>query len=799
MSVIDTSVVQEMTRGQKLWYTLRERRDKEPVSLERARLITASYKETDGLPIPIRRAKAFEKVVTEIPIYIDDGQLLAGDFASRPMAAEWRPDNEVESVAKEVEEGKSPYRVREEDMPLFREIYDYWKQRSLMGSFVKLTEEDEEFKKRYERGEEGAWVNSFLMMLARDPSWFVPDYQKAIKEGLLGILNDIEEELQATSMVDDASREKVYLLKAMSITVKAGLRYAKRYSVLATDMAKSAKGERKRELERIAEVCAWVPGNPARSFYEALQTLLFCHVLIFWDSRPCGTSPGRVDQYLYPYYKQDIEEEKLTKDEAIELLECLRVKLSSARDFHYSHARDALAGEADFHNCTLGGQTPDGKDATNELSYLWIEAAVRTKTPHPTLSIRVHENLSPEFAMKAAELCSLGLGYPAWFGDKTTIPYLLNRGRTLEEARDYALAGCVVHVVPHKTAGVWPIFFSMGKVLELALNDGVDPRLGKQLGPKTGRFEDFTCYDELYQSFKEQAKYFITEAAKSLNEIRLFRAAAMPQVFASCFFDDCIKRGQNALGGGCRYQDIMYLLPLGIIDVVDSLASTKQRVFEEGSVSKQELMAALKANFEGKEHIRRLLLSSHKYGNDDDYADSIAVDLYSWLTRLLDTIDACYGVKYVNAPHSVAHHGAAGKKCGALPSGRLAEVALADGAVSPCQGVDVKGPTAVIKSAGKIDQLPILGALFNMKFHPSALDTKSDLNKFLALIKTYLVDFGGKHIQFNVVSRETLLDAQAHPERYRNLIVRVAGYSALWVELDRTMQNEIISRTEHSL
>jgi formate C-acetyltransferase len=409
----------------------------------------------------------------------------------------------------------------------------------------------------------------------------------------------------------------------------------------------------------------------------------------------------------------------------------------------------------------------------------------------------MHEKLSQDFAMKAAELCSLGMGYPAWFGDKSSILYLLDKGYTLEEARDYAMAGCVVHVVPHKTAATWPINMSMPKVLELALNDGIDPRTGKQLGLKTGKFEDFN-YDDLYKAFKEQVKYILKDAA-IYNAKRLYRAAMMPQLAASLFFDDCIKRGQDPLGGGCRYQDCMYILPIGLIDVADSLAAVKQRVFEEGAVSKQELIDALKANFDGKESIRKLLLSSHKYGNDDDYADNIAADLYSWLCELMGTIDAPYGSKWVVAPHSVALHGAAGRKVGALPSGRLAGVSLADGAVSPCQGADVNGPTGVINSAGKIDQVRLLGVLLNVKFHPSALKTKDDLRNLLAFIKTYLIDYGGKHIQFNVISRETLLDAQEHPERYRNLVVRVAGYSALWVELDRTIQNEIISRTEHSL
>ena len=790
----------EMTRGQKLWAMLRDKRDKEPVSLERAKLLTASYKETEGLPTPIRRAKAFEKIVTEIPIYIDEGQLLVGDFGSRPMAAEWRPEYAVEWVIKEFESGTIFHKVKEDDVVTMKGIYDYWKHRAVRESFERYKGE-KEIKERTEMCDEGAWIFTFFQEMQDDKSWYAPNFEKAIRKGLLGILGEVEEELRLTAALDDVSRDKMYFLQALAIVLSAGIQYGKRYAALARQLAGSAEGKRKEELEMIAEVCDWVPANPARRFHEALQTMWFCELMIFLDTGGINAmAPGRVDQYLYPYYQRDIEEGKLNREEALELLECLRVKMSAGRTFRSAASRRGFTGEAMFMNCTLGGQTSDGRDATNELSYLWIEAAMRTRTPHPTLSIRWHENLSPDFAMKGAELNRLGLGFPAWFGDKTSIEYWLKKGVPLEEARDYALAGCVLHVIPHKTAACWPSIMSMPKVFELTLYDGFDPVAGKQFGVKTGRFENFKTYDELYEAYKKQVRFFLTRAAKDLNDLRLFRSALVPQLFASCLFDDCIKRGQNAAGGGSRYQQgSMYLLPIGIIDVADSLAAVKRLVFEEGLISKQELMDALRVNFEGKEDLRRLLLSAPKYGNDDDYVDSIVVDLYGWLCEALDEIDACYGSKYVCAPHSISFQGPAGRKVGALPSGRLAGVALADGGVSPCQGADSNGPTAIIKSAGKIDHVPIFGTLFNMKFHPSVLETKEDLQKFLALIKTYLGDFGGKHIQFNIIDRQTLLDAQKYPERYRNLVVRVAGYSALWVELDRHIQDEIIKRTEHDV
>ncbi len=795
-----TPAQQELTRGQKLWLMLRDKREAEPLSFERARLLTASWKETEGLPVPLRRAKAFEKIVTEIPIYIDEGQLLVGDFGARPMAAEWHPEYAVKWVEKDYESGATLRKIEDSEVAIMKELCDYWKQRAAMESYLRHIGE-KKLQEVTDMCDEGAYIYTFFQELGGDKSWFAPGFDTAIKKGLLGILAEVEEELRTAHCRDEVSRDKMWFLKALAIVLQAGIQYGRRYAALARELAKTAEGSRKTELQKIARVCDRVPANPARSFHEALQMMWFCDVLIFWDTGGSdATAPGRVDQYFYPYYERDIKEGKLTREEAIELLECFRVKMSAGRRFRSVAMRGGLTGEALFMNCTLGGQTSDGKDATNELSYLWLEAAMRTRTPHPTLSIRCHENLSPDFAMKAAELNRLGLGFPAWFGDRTTIEYLLNMGATLEEARNYTLAGCVLHVIPHKTAPAWPIIMSMPKVLDLTLHNGYDPVAGKQFGPKTGKFEDMKDYGELLEAYQKQVRFFLTRATEELNETRLFRSALVPQLFASCLVDDCIKRGQNTIAGGAHYQQgAMYQLPIGIIDVADSLAAIKKYIYEENSISRQELIDALHVNFQGKEHLRKLLLSAPKYGNDDDYVDTIVDDLYGWLCKMLGEFDACYGAKYVCAPHSLSFQGPAGKQVGALPSGRLAGVALADGGVSPCQGMDTSGPIAVIKSAGKINHTPIFGTLFNMKFLPSALKTREDLMKFLALIKTYLVDYGGKHIQFNIMDRETLLDAQKHPERYRNLIVRVAGYSALWVELDRHIQDEIIARTEHEL
>lgn len=479
------------TRGQRLWSILREKRDTEPVSLERAKLVTASYKETQGLPISIRRARAFAKIMTEIPIYIDDGQLLVGDFASRPMAAEWHPELIVEWLLRELNLGTIPYKLNAEELKTLKEICDYWKDIALKESFFRYLG-SEELEKLHPFSEEGSWIFAATIEAQTEKGWYVPNYPKAIRMGFSGILAEVEEELSRTRPLNDESFAKINFLKALGAMLRAGIRYAKRYAALARDSAKSADGNRRRELERIATVCDRVPENPARNFYEALQCMYYCHLMAYWDTKGVGIAPGRVDQYLYPYYRKDIEEGALTREEAIELLECFRVKMSAMRNLHTAFVRESASGETQFHNCTLGGQTPDGKDATNELSFLWLEAAMRTQTPHPTLSIRWHQNLSPEFAMRGAELCRLGLGYPAWFGDKASIEYLTNMGATPEEARDYALAGCVLHVIPHKTAATFPTIVNIPKVFEITLHNGVDPKLGKKIGLTTGNLESYT-------------------------------------------------------------------------------------------------------------------------------------------------------------------------------------------------------------------------------------------------------------------------------------------------------------------
>ncbi|MCL4368669.1 MAG: hypothetical protein M1337_05840 [Actinobacteria bacterium] len=785
-----------LTRGQRLWLAMLDKRRDAQLSMHRSRLVTASYKTTEGQPTAIRRAKAIASVFRGIPLYLMDDDLIAGAFAARPMAPEQFPEYDVTWVLEAFGEGGFGKVVAEEDLAELREICEYWKDRCVKSSFQSHFS-GPEIERMTEAAEGAAWVY-YILRIENEIGYYSANYEKAIKIGLRGVIAEVEAELQKTVPTDEESFGKVNLLKGMKIVLEAAIDYGKRQAALMRELAKKAQGQRKKELEKLAEICDWVPENPARTFHEAVQAMCFVHVLMSLENT-AQMSPGRADQYLYPYYKKDIEEGRLTREEAIEILECMRVKMSTQR-FRYFRSlpsQEQGSGDAQFHNVTLGGETIDRKDAVNGLSYLFLEAASRTRTPHPTLTIRFNEKTSPDFILKGLELVRLGLGFPAFFNDGPSIEYLTKQlGAPDEIARDYCVAGCVQHLPPTHSGPPHVIFLSLPKCLELAMHNGIDPKSGKQLGPATGKFEEFKSYQQFLEAFQRQVQHFSEECGRLRNLERVIRVNLFPTILTSSLVDDCVKKGKSVVGDGPRWT-FPAQTPVGIIDAADSLAAVKKCVFEDKSISRTEFLEALAANFQGKQNVQRLLLGVPKFGNDDDYVDLIAADLYEWWQNMVSNIDGPYGTKHRPMPYSISSHGPAGKRVGALPSGRLAGLSLADGSVSPCQGSDVTGPTAVLNSAGKINQLPLLGTLLNVKFHPSALRTKEDLAKLAVLIKTYF-GYGGKHIQFNVVDRATLLDAQLHPELHRDLMVRVAGYSALFTELQRAVQDEIIQRTEYA-
>lgn len=797
----------EQTRGQKLWERLRPLRDTEPVSFERAWLVTQSYKATEGMPIFLRRAAAYDSVMKNIPIYLDEDQLLCGDFASRPMCAEIFPEMTVAWIKEYMDNGdydnqpdQGWYTFEHNRKEQINEICDYWTKNAARESFYRYLGDDV-VNNLYEENEAGAWIYAASTEAQTEKGWNIPDFSRVINRGFKGLLEDVDAELAKTEIMSDVTLKQRTFLEALKSMMLSAIHFANRYAVLCRELADKAEGERKEELLNMAEICAKVPEYPAETFQEAVQSMWFCHLMIYWDSRTIGLGFGRVDQYLYPFYEKDIREGRIDREYATEILECLRVKLSSKRNVFNVTIRAALSNDSHFHNCTLGGQTPDGKDAVNELSFVWLDAAERVHTPHPTLSVRWHPQLDQKFALRCLEIVKLGMGFPAFFNDEPTIEYLLERGVTLPEARDYAIGGCVLHNVVGKTPTTWPDVMNFAKIFEMALHDGVDPRTGKQFGPHTGKFTDFKTYDDVIEAYKTQIRFFLDKTTDYLNKVSIYRGEMFPETFVSLFFDDCIAKHKSINQGGAKYLiDCYYMIPVGIVDVADSLIVLKEKVFSEHpTIGKQELIDALAADFEGYEDLWMQVNECPTFGNDVPEVDHIAADLYEWLCEEVHKYKGGYGTQYEVAPHSIAFHANMGLKVNALPSGRKAGLSLADGACSPNQGSDVNGPSAVINSAGRIDHAPIFGTLFNMKFMPAALAKVEDRKKLLALIKTYFGTYGGKHIQFNVVDRDVLIDAKAHPEKHRDLIVRIAGYSALWCELNESIQDELIARTENTL
>ena len=748
-----------------------------------------------------RRAYAFEAMMKELPIWIDDEQLLCGDMCSQPMSLEWFPELTAGWMKRYFETSSDNYIFTDKETEAeFREIAEYFSCHAVKDCYVEYMGPDWAAWVE-ETGEQGAWLLGSDGGIQAQRGWNVLDYEKAIRLGYSGIIAVLDEKISRCRGLDSEELRREQMYRCMKKELESAILFSRRYADLAESMAEKAEGQRREELLALAKVCRRVPEHPATSFHEAVQSSWFTYLMCYWDSKEAGVSMGRVDQYLYPYYKNDIEQGRLTRQEATEILECYRVKMSARRDMADNSIRQGLSGWTQFHNCTLGGQLPDGSDAVNELSYLWLDAAENCRIPHPTLSIRYHKNISQDFIERAMEVTSLGMGFPAWFGDAASIRFLEDSGVAHEDAVNYALAGCVLTVVPGRSAPTWPLVINLPKILELVFNNGIDPVSGYKLGIETGDIRSFKSYEDVCEAYKKQARAILRKSADYLNRARVYRAAVLPDVFSSIFLDDCIEKGKNSFEDAVRYHksSSMYTLPVGAINVVDSLSAIKSCVYEKRQFSLARLAEAIAANYEGYEEELYAVLHAPKFGNDDDVADNIAVRFYDWLCDEGHLIEGPYGSVYECAPHNLSFHGIMGVHTGALPNGRLSGKSLVDGAVSPSHGADHCGPTAVLASAGKIHHDRILGTLLNVKFLPSSLKTEEDRRKLLALVHTFFEDYGGKHVQFNVVDRSTLIDAKAHPENYKNLIVRVAGYSALWVELSESIQDELIARTENSL
>jgi formate C-acetyltransferase len=635
-------------------------------------------------------------------------------------------------------------------------------------------------------------------MEQRAPGHTVAD-EKIYQKGFLDFKKDIQESLGRIDYLNDPEAyNKQEQLKAMSICADAIIRFAERHAEKARELAeKETDPQRKKELERIAGVCSRVPAYAPRDFWEALQAYWFVHLGVItelntWDS----FNPGKLDQHLYPFYKKGIEEGTLTPETAKELLQCFWVKFNNQPAPPKVGVTLAESGTyTDFANINIGGIKPDGTDGVNDVSYMLLEIIGEMKILQPSTNVQVSRKNPDRFVKKACEIIRMGMGFPSVFNTDAVVEELIRQGKSIEDARCGGTSGCVETGAFGKEAYILTGYFNLPKVLEITLHNGVDPRTGNKIGIETGDPAEFESYDRLFDAFKKQLHHFIDIKIRGNNIIEKLYAMYMPSPFLSIIIDDCIKKGKDYNAGGARY-NTNYIQGVGTGSITDSLSAIKYHVFDNKNLTMKELIEALDKNFEGYEKIRQLLMNkTPRYGNDDDYADRIMVSVFDAYFDEVDGRKNMKGGTYRIDMLPTTCHIYFGSVIGALPDGRKAGEPLSEG-ISPVQGADKYGPTAVIKSAAKMDHLRTGGTLLNQKFTPQVLEGEEGLEKLTHLIRAYF-KMDGHHIQFNVVSADTLRAAQADPEKYKNLIVRVAGYSDYFRNLSKKLQDEIIARTEH--
>ena len=771
--------------------------DAAPVlTAERAVLMTEFYQANEGkYSVPVMRARSFMHLCRNKAIWLGDEELIVGERGPRPKVVPTYPEltcHSSEDLRILDTRPKTSYGVSDECIREYEDkVIPYWRGRSMRDRIFPAL--PAEWLAAYEAGV----FTEFMEQ--RAPGHTVLD-DKIYRKGLLDFKRDIAESMASLDWLSDhdahAKREQ---LAAMDISCDALILFARRHAELALDMATEEKDPaRKAELKRIADVCTHVPANAPRDFHEALQYYWFCHLAVItelngWDA----FSPGHLDQHLLGFYRKGIADGSLTGEAARELVEAFFVKFNNHPAPPKVGVTAAESGTyTDFANINIGGLLADGSDGSNEISHMLLDIVEDMHLLQPSNNVQLSRKSPDALLFRALKVIRKGYGLPSIFNADAVVQEQLRQGKTLADARAGGCSGCVETGAFGKEAYILTGYFNMPKVLELALHDGVDPRTGKQLGPRTGPAEGFASFDDLFAAFRQQMSHFIDVKMGGNHIIEHMYATMMPAPFLSVITDDCIKGGKDYNSGGARYNN-SYIQFVGIGSLTDSLSAISKAAFDDTSVGLAELVAALDADFAGNEQLRqRLVNRMPKYGNDDDYADAIMVRAFE---MLFDEVDGrpngkggCYRIEML--PTTV--HVYFGSVTGAAADGRRARLPLSEG-ISPVQGADRKGPTAVVRSAGKMDHLKTGGALLNMKFTPSLLADQAGLEKLAHLVRGYF-KMDGHHVQFNVVKAEALREAQAHPENHRDLIVRVAGYSDYFCDLSVELQEEIMTRTEHA-
>jgi formate C-acetyltransferase len=766
------------------------------ISEERALLLTEFYRENEGRwSVPVLRAKSFYYLCERKAIYLGEGELVVGERGPAPKLVPTYPELTCHSLADLRilnSREKTSYRVDDACLKAYGEtVIPYWGTRSLRDKIFQ--ELPEEWHQAYQSG----IFTEFMEQ--RAPGHTVLD-DKIYRKGLLDFKKEIADAIGALDFGSDpdawARREE---LKAMDISCDAVILFAERHAKLAESMAAAcADAVRKQELLKIAANCRWVPAHAPTDFWEALQSYWFCHLAVItelngWDA----FSPGHLDQHLYPFFRDGIANGTLRKEEARELLECFFVKFNNHPSPPKVGVTAAESGTyTDFANINLGGLLPDGSDGSNEVSHLLLDIIDEMHLLQPSSNIQLSRKSPDRFLKHTLRVVRKGYGFPSIFNADSVVEEQLRQGKTLADARAGGCSGCVEVGAFGKEAYILTGYFNLVKMLELALHDGVDPVTGAQLGPRTGKADGFACFDDVFAAFTAQLSHFLDIKIRGNRLIEMIYARLMPAPFLSVLTDDCISRGVDYNAGGARYNN-SFIQGVGIGSITDSLSAIKEHVFEEKSVTLPELVAQLDADFASNEPLRqRLWNRTRKYGNDDDFADDLMRRVFDAFFHQVDGRPNTKGGVYRIEMLPTTCHVYFGSVTGATPDGRRRGAPLSEG-ISPVQGADRNGPTAVIRSAGKMDHIRSGGTLLNLKFSPTLLSGDGGIDGLAALVRSYF-RMDGHHVQFNVVDVETLRRAQADPGQYRDLIVRVAGYSDYFCDLSEELQNEIIARTEHA-
>lgn len=774
------------------------------VCTQRAVLTTEAYRAHEMDQVVLKRAYMLDNVLRNMSIYIDPDALLVGNQASADRAAPIFPEYAMDWVIAELDDYEKRdgdrFTISEDNKRILREMYPYWKERTLKDKgYAAFPEQARLF---YDLG-----IIKTEGNITSGDAHIAVDYGRVLREGLHGVRERTLAAQGALQLTKFEDLKKSYFYRAILIVLDAVEAYVLRYAALAEAQAATAAPERAKELREIARICRKVPMEPADTFHEALQSVWFVHCILQIESNGHSLSYGRFDQYVLPYYLKS-KADGMTQEQACELLENLWLRTFTINKIRsWSHTRFS-AGSPLYQNVTIGGQTTDGRDATNELSYLVLRTVARCHLPQPNLTVRYHKGLSDDFMRECVEVIRCGFGMPAFNNDEIIIPSFLNLGVKKEDAYNYSAIGCVEVAVP----GKWGYrctgmsFLNFPKTLMIALNDGVDISSGKRVCEGVGHFLNMERFEDVMHAWDVFVREFCRQAVVLDSCADLVLEQEVPDILCSALTDDCIARGKHLKEGGAVY-DYISDLQVGIANLGDSLAAIKKCVYEDKSVTREQLWNALLTDFAGEEgeRIRQLLLAVPKYGNDDDYVDSLVVEGYdSYIDEIAKHKNTRFGRGpigggYYAGTSSISANVPQGAGTCATPDGRHAGEPLAEGC-SPTHGADTNGPTSVFKSVSKLRTDKITGGvLLNQKVSPSMLAKPRDREKLILLLRTFFDVLHGFHVQYNVVSRETLLDAQIHPEKHKDLIVRVAGYSAFFNVLSRQTQDDIIARTEQVL